>query len=248
VTKPRTLAWFSCGIASAVAAKIAVESGACEVLYCDTLKYEHPDNLRFLRDVSAWIGQEIKIIKSDKYTDIFDVFNKTGWLVGPSGARCTTELKKNVRRAYEKPDDTHVFGFTFDEAHRIERLRQESPELYVRFPLHERGLTKRDCEQLIVKASIEIPAMYRLGYKNNNCVGCVKGGAGYWNNIKRDFPEAFERMAKQERLMGVNILSSKAGGKRVRFFLDELPPDMGRGIKEPDIECGVLCVHEKEQA
>ena len=23
---------------------------------------------------------------------------------------------------------------------------------------------------------IEIPVMYRLGYNNNNCVGCVKGG------------------------------------------------------------------------
>jgi PP-loop superfamily ATP-utilizing enzyme len=40
----RVLVWFSCGAASAVAAKLAVEKygDQCEVLYCDTLAYEHP--------------------------------------------------------------------------------------------------------------------------------------------------------------------------------------------------------------
>ena len=246
--KSRNLVWFSCGIASAVAAKLSVGAGECEVLYCDTLKYEHPDNMRFLNDISKWIGQEIKILKSEKYKDIYDVFNKTGWLVGPGGARCTTELKKNVRRAYERPDDIHTFGFTSEEAHRIERLRQESPELNVKFPLYESGLSKKDCESMIASAGIEIPAMYKLGYKNNNCIGCVKGGAGYWNNIRQDFPEAFEKMAKQERLMGVTIIRQQIKGKKVRVFLDELPPDAGHGVKEPDIECGVLCIHEKEES
>ncbi len=97
----RQIVWFSCGAASAVTAKLAVDKYPdCEVLYCDTLKYEHPDNLRFLNDVSTWIGKPIKILKSKKYSDIFDVFNKTGWLIGVGGARCTTELKKNVRKKY----------------------------------------------------------------------------------------------------------------------------------------------------
>ena len=35
-------------------------------------------------------------------------------------------------------------------------------------------------------------------------------------------------------------------GKRWRkpVFLDELPPDAGRYVDEPDIECGVLCINE----
>ena len=36
------------------------------------------------------------------------------------------------------------------------------------------------------------PLMYDLGYPNNNCIGCVKGGMGYWNHIRKDFPEVFE--------------------------------------------------------
>ena len=89
----RVLVWFSCGAASACAAKLAVEKHkdkALEIIYCDTLKYEHPDNVRFLKDVEKWIGQPIKILKSEKYDDIYDVFHKTGWLVGPKGARCTS--------------------------------------------------------------------------------------------------------------------------------------------------------------
>lgn len=70
----RVLAWFSCGSASACAAKLAVEKygDRCEVLYCDTLAYEHPDNLRFLTDVERWVGKPVKILKSAEYSDIYD--------------------------------------------------------------------------------------------------------------------------------------------------------------------------------
>jgi hypothetical protein len=42
----RTLAWFSCGVASAVATMLASTS---EPVYCETGS-EHPDNERFLAD------------------------------------------------------------------------------------------------------------------------------------------------------------------------------------------------------
>jgi len=243
----RTLVWFSCGIASALAAKISVARGECEVLYCDTLAHEHPDNLRFMKDVEQWIGQEILILKSEKYSDIFDVFKKTGWLIGPGGARCTTELKKMVRIRYQRPDDTHVFGFTSDEQKRVDRFHLENPELEARFPLLETGIDKEAAKQHVSRAGIEIPTMYKLGFDNNNCIGCVKGGMGYWNRVRRLFPEHYNRMAKVEREMGVAICHKEGPGrKRIKMFLDELPPDAGRGMKEPDIECGVLCTNQEE--
>ncbi len=244
----RKLAWFSCGAASAVASKLAVEKYGhdVEVLYCDTLAYEHPDNMRFMSEVSQWIGKPIKVLKSEKYKDIYDVFDKTGWLVGVGGARCTTELKKNVRREYEQPDDVHIFGFTSDEKHRIDRFNKENPELYAEFILHDQKVSKQDCFNMLNKAEIKLPMMYRLGYKNNNCIGCVKGASGYWNKIRVDFPEYFKKMSEQERKMDVAINKKDVDGKRVRIFLDELPPDMGRYKQELDIECGVLCIHEEE--
>lgn len=63
----RVLSWFSCGEASAAASKLAVElyGDRCEVLYCDTFAFEHPDNRRFLADCAKWLGREIKILKSE---------------------------------------------------------------------------------------------------------------------------------------------------------------------------------------
>lgn len=243
----RVLCWFSCGSASAVAAKLAVEKygDRAEIVYCDTLAYEHPDNKRFMADVEKWIGKPITILRSKKYTDIYDVFEKTKYLVGPKGARCTVELKKRVRLEYQRPDDIHVFGFTADEKKRADRFREQNFE-DSEFPLIDNNISKADCHRIISEAGIETPMMYRLGYVNNNCIGCVKGQSGYWNKIRKDFPEAFEKMAKMERKLNAAINKSYAGdGKRKRVFLDELDPTAGRGIKEPDIECGVICKIEE---
>ena len=79
-------------------------------------------------------------------------------------------------------------------------------------------------------------------------IGCVKGQAGYWNKIRVDFPEAFDRMAKQERKMGVAINKSYAGDKkRKRVFLDELDPKAGRDVPLPDIECGAICITPEQK-
>lgn len=240
----RVLVWFSCGAASAAAAKLAVDkyrNDGVEVLYCDTLKYESPDNPRFMRDVEQWLQSPIKILSSKEYADIFDVFDKTGWLVGPKGARCTTELKKNVRNAYQDPADLHIFGLCADEKDRITEFEHDNPEIWLEWNLRDAGLTKRNCLQMVADAGIKLPLLYRQGYKNNNCIGCVKGQMGYWNKIRVDYPDAFARMAAQERKMNVAICKRYEGKTRIPVFLDELPPDAGRYEEEPDIECGPQC-------
>lgn len=229
----RVLVWFSCGAASACAAKLAIqEYPEAEILYCDTLANEHPDNLRFMGDVQKWLGKEIKILKSQKYSNIFEVFDQTGWLYGQSMARCTIELKRNVREKYQSAGDLHIFGFGIDEIVRIMRFERDNPEIYLSFPLRDKGLNKIDCLKMLSSAGIELPVMYHMGYKNNNCIGCIKGGKGYWNKIRKDFTYAFERMAQQERKMGV---------KRFDVYLDELSPFAGRYESEFDIECGPVC-------
>jgi Phosphoadenosine phosphosulfate reductase family len=231
----RVLVWFSCGAPSAVAAKLAVEKyrgkQPVEVLYCDTLKYEHPDNPRFMADVAAWLGQEIKLLRSDRYADIFDVFDRTGWLVGPHGAKCTEELKREVRKAYQWAEDTHVFGYRADEAKRIALFESENPGLFCDWLLPDSGMTQSDCYRMLREAGIALPAMYRMGYRNNNCIGCVKGQMGYWNKIRRDFPESFARMALQERKMNAAINKRYEGEKRIRVFLDECRRTLGATTK-----------------
>lgn len=243
VELPRVVVWFSCGAASAVAAYEAVQKYGDRVTlaYCDTLAYEHPDNPRFMREVGEWCGREVTVLHSSEYLDIMDVFRKTRWLVGNKGARCTTEMKKNVRKEYQRPDDIQIFGFTADEGARIERFKKENFEVIGDFILQDLGITKANCYARLKAVSIELPMMYRLGYKNNNCIGCVKGGIGYWNKIRKDFPEDFARMAAVEREIGATILKDRRWGVTSRVYLDELDPTLGRYAAEPDIECGVVC-------
>jgi len=239
----RVLVWYSDGAASAVAAKMAVKEHGdrVEVVKCDTTGDEHPDNLRFRAEVEEWIGAEVVLIRSDDYEGVDDVFERTRYMAGPSGARCTTELKKLVRVRYQRPDDVHVFGYTADEGRRIDRFEANNPELTCWWVLRDRQITKDDTYYLLDRAGITLPAMYSMGYDHNNCLGCVKASApSYWARIRRDFPETFERRARQSRELGARLV--RVDGERV--FLDELPDDADVHGYDGHIECGPFCEME----
>ncbi len=243
----RVLAWFSCGAASALAAKLAVEKygDLVEVVYCDTMSSEHPDNRRFFREVEGWLGRPIRIVKSDRYLDVDDVIQKRRYIAGPRGALCTVELKKMPRFEYQDPDDVHVFGYTAEEGHRIRRMREANPELRLDFVLSDAGKTKKDCYMALLGAGIALPAMYLLGYKNNNCIGCVKSTSPeYWQAIRHDFPWVYARRVEQSRELGVRMVELK--GERI--FLDELPEGYNPRRKNgtEDLSCGPECRAEDD--
>ena len=238
----RTVCWFSAGAASAVATHLALKeaTGPVEVVYIH-LKEEHPDNARFVQDCARWYGVPITIIQNEEYHgSTREVYRRRRFLVGPKGAACTRILKKEVRKAFERVDDRQVFGFTFEEQDRYDEFL-DANNIDCDAPLIRYGLRKADCLAIVQAAGIELPMMYRLGYKNNNCIGCVKGGAGYWNKIRRDFPETFEEMAQVEEALGRTICKTTIAGVRTRVTLRQLPPDAGRYEDEPDISCGAAC-------
>lgn len=239
----RTVVWFSAGAASAVAAKLVIAQQPPDVVvaYVDPGS-EHPDSARFLDDCEEWFGQQIIRLRSDRYADTWQVWSERRYLVGPTGALCTAELKKKVRFAFERPDDRQVFGYTVEEQHRASRFRDQNPGVELVTPLIDAGLTKSDCLAMVDRASLQLPEMYRLGYRNNNCVGCVKGGMGYWNKIRRDFPDVFDRMAALERDLDRTVI--RVDGEPV--FLDELDPDRGSHADEPDMDCSLMCAIAEE--
>ena len=96
---------------------------------------------------------------------------------------------------------------------------------------------------MLWKAGIEIPVMYKLGYNNNNCIGCVKGGMGYWNKVRKDFPEVFSEVAKIEREVGATCLKDDKG----RIYLDELDPKRGDSVKEIVPDCSLICQIEFQE-
>lgn len=229
----RTLCWFSCGAASAVATKLTlVDHPDAIPVYCET-GAEHPDNERFLADCEAWFGKPIARIRSAEYADTWDVWERRRYLSGFNGAPCTGELKLAPRLDFQLPSDTHVFGYTADtlDRKRAERMLATYPEMKQRHPLIERDLTKANVLAIIDGAGIELPPMYALGFQNNNCIPCVKATSpAYWALVRKCFPEQFERMAKLSRELGAKLTivgQRKVAGKRVnvRAFIDEIPLD-----------------------
>ena len=233
----RTVSWFSCGAASAVATKLILTEGKpITIAYC-RVKEEHPDNMRFLKDCEKWFGQKIVILENEKYKgSCHEVFKKQ-FFNTPHGSPCTSLLKKRVRLKFQQANDIIVFGYTAEEEKRLNIFIDHNNEVSVRAPLIEQGLTKGEVLAMVENAGIELPIMYKLGYDHNNCIGCVKGGMWYWNKIRVDFPKQFDEYAKMERQRGYTILKDENGP----IYLDELDPKRGRKSDEIAIQCGIMC-------
>lgn len=241
----RLLCSFSCGAASAVATKMAIERNAgrlpVHIMYLET-NSEHEDNVRFRADCERWFGHPVHGYTSPKYKDIWDVFERERFIAGVFGAKCTTVLKKQVAEKVERVTDLHAFGYHASayERHRANRIAANHPEMMAWFPLIDAGLSKEDCFKVLTDAGIALPAMYLLGFDNNNCKGCPKGGNAYWNLIRKHFPDVFLRMCAQARALDVRTIKLTVNGIRGRYFLDELPEN-ATDDEPVDMSCGVIC-------
>ena len=253
----RIVCQFSCGAASAVATKLALaQYGDRCVIVNAFIEEEHEDNRRFAADCEVWFGRRIVYLRDTKYNaSAIKVFETEGYIKGVHGAACTTRIKRGLLDKWKEPSDIMVLGFTAEEQERADDFSERNPDKDVLFPLIERGLTKEDCKAMVERAGLKLPAMYLLGYDNANCIGCVKGGLGYFRAVREDFPVQFERLAQAEDkvagLHGENayILRHRSGPlKGQRFPLRELPAGPAhRGELLPS--CGLFCeIAEQEYA
>lgn len=234
--KTKTVGWFSAGVSSFVAIYL-MRNEVDEVFYID-IDNQHPDTHRFLKDCEKALGKPIQYLKHSKFNSVEEVIEKFRYINGPAGAKCTGELKKKVRQDWEKEQTDvdlfrYIWGYDFNEKHRAERLTNNNPEYEHLFPLIDKELRKAEVHSILQQLGIARPIMYDLGYSNNNCIGCVKGGKGYWNKIRVDFPERFDLMARLERKIGASCINGT--------YLDELDPNAGRMEKEIMPDCGMLC-------
>lgn len=250
-SKQKIVCWFSCGVASAVAVytTLLFYPDANIIIARCVVDNEHPDNDRFHTDVEQWLNRPILRLRSNKYIDCWDVWEKTKYLSGPKGARCTIELKKAVRWELEirENPDYQVFGFTAEEIKRYERFQLNNPEVRSLAPLIDANFSKEHCKNVIRNAGIEIPRMYKLGFANNNCIGCVKASSPtYWARVRKYFPANYDSMVELSRRLHVRLLLKG----NTRFYLDELLPSEPYdyiAVDEISTECGIACSTEIEQ-
>ncbi len=250
MNNPRIVCQFSCGAASAVATKLALAQygAAHDVQIINAfIKEEHEDNRRFLADCEKWFGQSVTVLRDEKYgASTIEIFRRKQFIKSRYGAACTTELKRKLLDKWKQPGDVMVFGFTAEETDRLDDFRERNPDRPVIAPLIDAGLSKSDCKAMIERAGIELPYMYRLGYDNANCIGCVKGGEGYFRAIRQDFPEQFNELADLQESIGPNayLFRNRATGER--YSLRDIPPGEARR-NEGLPSCSFFCeIAEKE--
>jgi len=227
-----TVSYFSGGVSSAVATKLAIDE--IDMVVYTHIDDQHPDTMRFVNDCEVWFGKPITVLQSG-FKTVDAACRYASFVRGPNGAPCTRILKRDVRKFFEKGMGKirAIWGLDAGEESRIERIRDSMPRHEHLFPLHDKKICKREAHEILKASGIKRPEMYEMGYHNNNCVGCVKGGAGYWNKIRKDFPGVFESRSKLERLIGYSIL--KCG------YLDELDPNAGRHEGPIIDDCGIMC-------
>ena len=247
MTKNKTICWFSCGAASAVATKLTIESSENVEIYYTNTGSEHEDNERFLKECEEWFGQKINVLKSKVFNDIWEVFEKKRFLSSSYGAPCTGAMKKEPANGIWKVGDREIFGYTADERHRLERFRRDNPERDIVCPLIDKNLDKADCLGMLDRVGIELPTMYKLGFRNNNCIGCVKArdSVDYWKRIRKYFPDKFDKMAGFEREFKHAINRVSVKGEKIPVFLDEIEVGDPKGA-DPMISCGLFCMAETD--
>ena len=244
----RIAVWFSCGAASAVALKLAIDKyGKDAVLAVNNpVLEEHPDNLRFKKEVSEYLQIPIEEAKNSTYPEAsaVGVWAHRRYMSGVAGAPCTTQLKKEARYQWEAKNvvDYHILGFTADEEKRHKRFISTERENVLPILIQE-GFTKKHCFDEVQRWGISLPAMYHLGYPNANCIGCVKSSSpAYWNHVRKVHPAIFEERARQSRELGCRLVEKTFDGVKHRYFLDELPESWGAGRKlGPMPECSSFC-------
>tara|TARA_R100000655_G_scaffold41219_1_gene77089 strand:+ start:459 stop:1220 length:762 start_codon:yes stop_codon:yes gene_type:complete len=237
--------WFSCGAASAVAAKQTLEKygeyNQVRVVN-NPIKEEHEDNQRFLKDVEQWIGKKIEFATNPKFPDqsCETVWKARQFMSGPLGAPCTTHLKKHARQYWETNNNSDylVLGFTADEKKRAERFVKTEQSKLIPILVDE-NITKENCFEILLQAGLELPKIYSFGYPNANCIGCVKATSPtYWNLVRKTFPDVFKSRSEQSFEIGAKL----ARYKGERIFLKDLPENAkGRDLKNYNFECGIFC-------
>lgn len=143
---------------------------------------QHPDSLRFIADCEKALGKPIEILRSEEFQSVEDCIVAMGKVgnLRTGFYPCTAWLKKRVRKKWEyehrEYDITYVWGMDLNEKHRADRLKETMIEFNHEFPLIDKGLSKQDAHGVLAQLGIDRPKMYDMGYSNNNCIGCVKGG------------------------------------------------------------------------
>lgn len=176
---------------------------------------EHPDTLRFVREVAVPYAAEHGIEVVELHRTRRDGTKETlrdrlrrGSLAiparrekdGPPMSRsCTADFKvavvaKELKRRGATKDDpaTVALGISVDEIQRAKPgIDDRNPSQRRVYPLLDLGLHRRDCSDLIAAAGLPVPP-------KSACFFCPFHDIEAWRKLKRDTPDLFDTAAAME--------------------------------------------------
>lgn len=259
VDKP-VIAWWSGGADSAVTCWLCIKwfgKECVRVIFIDTHN-EHDDTYRFKKDCEKWYGLCIETISSTEWAEINEVWEHYLSLNVATGAICSSVMKREVRQGFQRRNEFsfQAFGFDAQEIDRAKQMAKNYPDSRPIFPIIYELMKKGEAIKVLQKNGVMPPISYQMGYSNNNCLktGCVKGGIGYWQKYRIDFPKEFDEMAAREHEYTdkkgepVTICKDQSRGGGLVFLkphpkyphIKDLSMMKGR-MPEPLMECNGFC-------
>jgi 3'-phosphoadenosine 5'-phosphosulfate sulfotransferase (PAPS reductase)/FAD synthetase len=216
------------------------------VLYFNDTHWEHEDLYRFLDDLEDFLCYPITIDSDGR--DPEQLFYDEKILGSNMVPVCSRKLKGEMLQKYVERGDIVYFGIDETEFHRAGRINMiyTGFGVWSKFPLIEQKITKEQVKEKINEIGIEIPVMYKMGFKHNNCSGgCVRQGKASWKLLLETMPDVYAERERLER-----EFSEKAGKKctflkgvslqQVREAI-EMQPDLFNDEDLDGIDCMGFC-------
>lgn len=228
---------FSGGLASfEMADRVISEYGrdSVRLWFFDT--FVEDDGLyRFLDRCEEVLDTGIERIADGRHP--WQVFRDERFIGNSRVPLCNRVLKRELLErllSAQFPDKSVVLHFGYEWSERSRMLKAEEKwkanGYQVDFPLRRLPLlSSEDLKVLVQRAGIEIPRLYGLGFRHNNCGGaCVQAGVGQWALLWRVFPERYRWHEEQEQMTrdylgkDVAVLRDRTGGQTRPLTLREL--------------------------
>ena len=200
---------FSGGLSSFMASVRVVRDVGYEnvlLVFTDT-KTEDEDLYRFLAEAKEYLSPAEYVHLADG-RDIWQVFQDEKYMGNNRRDPCSKILKrllfhKWVRKNFKPGECILYYGLSWDESHRLKRLREYCDPYQVVAPLTEKPyMVQEDMMAFVKDINIKPPRLYSMGFPHNNCGGfCVKTGQAQFKLLYEKMPERYlYHEQKQEEL------------------------------------------------
>lgn len=214
---------------------------------------EDDDLYRFLDETEALLGVKAVRLRSDKYTNIWDVFFGERMLGSTLRDPCSRWLKRMVidewvRANFMEFNAVRCLGFSWLEKARADKFDKWAGYWKSWHPLLEPPyVTSEEIALWLEARGIQRPRLYTQGYEHNNCGGfCVKMGLGQARDLWVLNPQAwrFHESKEQEFRNSINLEATIFRRGRTPITMRELREAFEGGYipKTKKQTCGGSCM------